>query len=160
MLQFRRWAVVGDVLNATKPASRVVARLRANGKSVQLVNPKSAGCYSSLKVTRPAHRCAQNAAVIELQDCTLPIEVVNIIVNPKQVLRRPLSACGSSPSVVAVAPGVQGLLTIEEIIQLGIQNVWIQPGAESPAILERCRSAGIHVHEGCVLMELSQPSSL
>jgi predicted CoA-binding protein len=159
MLKFRSWAVVGDVLNATKPASRVVARLRANGKSVQLVNPKSAGCYSSLKVTRPAHRCAQNAAAIELQDCTLPIEVVNIIVNPKQVLRRPfvgtwLLAIGRSGCAV------QGLLTIEEIIQLGIQNVWIQPGAESPAILERCRSAGIHVHEGCVLKELSQPSSL
>ena len=63
------WAVVGDVLNASKPASRVVARLQANNKYVHLINPRAApeDCFPTL------------AAAHEVK----PIEAVNLIINPK-----------------------------------------------------------------------------
>jgi hypothetical protein len=38
--------------------------------------------------------------------------------------------------------------------ELGILNVFIQPGAGSPAIVAQAGEKGISVHEGCVLVEL------
>lgn len=50
VLRQRTWAVAGDVLNPTKPASRVVERLRASGREVHLLNPRDATgtCAKSL----------------------------------------------------------------------------------------------------------------
>lgn len=45
---------------------------------------------------------------------------------------------------------------IEEIIELGIQNVWMQPGAETPWAIARAREAGINCIAGgaCLLVVL------
>ena len=53
MLSQKSWAVAGDVLNAAKPASRVVAALRAQqveGRTVALVNPRdtTGECHKSV----------------------------------------------------------------------------------------------------------------
>tara|TARA_B110001452_G_scaffold198682_1_gene168653 strand:- start:603 stop:980 length:378 start_codon:yes stop_codon:yes gene_type:complete len=53
-LSQRRWAVAGDVLNAAKPASRVVAALNGQGvegRTVALVNPRddSGACFKSVE---------------------------------------------------------------------------------------------------------------
>lgn len=34
---------------------------------------------------------------------------------------------------------------VEEAIGRGIENIWMQPGAESPAAVEKCRQAGVNV---------------
>lgn len=34
---------------------------------------------------------------------------------------------------------------VEAAIAKGIENIWMQPGAESPAAVERCRQAGVNV---------------
>ena len=45
---------------------------------------------------------------------------------------------------------------LEEIIALGIEHVWMQPGAESSRALERARGAGLHCIAGgaCLLVVL------
>jgi len=45
---------------------------------------------------------------------------------------------------------------VEEAIKLGVQHIWLQPGAESPDAIEACRNAGINViHSGpCILVVL------
>jgi predicted CoA-binding protein len=45
---------------------------------------------------------------------------------------------------------------VEEAIRKGIENVWMQPGAESDAAVEACRKAGINViaDGSCVLVVL------
>lgn len=50
VLRQRSWAVVGDVLNPNKAASRIVARLESQGRPVALVNPrdKTGKCFPSL----------------------------------------------------------------------------------------------------------------
>ena len=58
-------------------------------------------------------------------------DAVNLIVNPKA-----------------------GLGAMQDCARLGIQKVWIQPGAESPEISEFARENGIETVEGCVLREL------
>ena len=41
-------------------------------------------------------------------------------------------------------------------IRHGIENIWMQPGAESPAAVQRCREAGINfIADGsCILVVL------
>jgi uncharacterized protein len=34
---------------------------------------------------------------------------------------------------------------VEAAIAKGIENIWMQPGAESAAAVDRCRQAGINV---------------
>jgi len=34
---------------------------------------------------------------------------------------------------------------VEAAIAKGIENIWMQPGAESPAAVEKCRAAGVNV---------------
>ena len=50
VLRQRSWAVVGDVLNPNKAASRIVHRLQTADRAVALVNPrdKTGACFTSL----------------------------------------------------------------------------------------------------------------
>ncbi|MBC2582199.1 CoA-binding protein [Clostridium sp. DJ247] len=51
---------------------------------------------------------------------------------------------------------IDGLKVIKSAIELNIDKVLIQPGAESDEILNLCKSNGIIAIEGCVLVELSK----
>ena len=78
------------------------------------------------------------AEKIEGQDCVasvadLPAEVNSIsVITPPQVTEK----------------------VVEEAIKKGIANVWMQPGAESDAAVDRCEEAGINViaDGSCVLV--------
>ncbi len=69
------------------------------------------------------------ASVSEITD---PIDVISLIVNPKI-----------------------GLEVVEKAKEMGIKNIWCQPGAESPELIDKAESYGINIiyHE-CVLVEL------
>ena len=69
MLTKLTWAVVGDCLNARKPASAVVARLKSSGKTVHLVNSRdeTGQCFRSLKDIPESNK----------------VEVVDLIISPK-----------------------------------------------------------------------------
>jgi len=45
---------------------------------------------------------------------------------------------------------------VEAAIRKGVKNIWMQPGAESPAAVEKCRQAGINViaDGSCLLVVL------
>jgi len=60
-----------------------------------------------------------------------PIDVVDLIINPRD-----------------------GLPLIAQAADLGIKMVFVQPGAGSEAIEELCVRRGMAVHHGCVLREL------
>jgi len=50
---------------------------------------------------------------------------------------------------------------VREAIARGIKNIWMQPGAESPAAIADCRAAGINcIADGsCVLVHLGYDNS-
>ena len=80
------------------------------------------------------------------------------LVNPREKEGRCLTSlreCEPKPDVVdlIIHPGI-GSRIIEEMKEIGIANVFIQPGAGSDAIKAACAEAQIAVHEGCVLREL------
>lgn len=66
-----------------------------------------------------------------LKDIPYKIEVLNLCINPKK-----------------------GIKIIKEAHELKIEKVLLQPGAESPEILNYCKKNGIQAIEGCTLVEL------
>lgn len=58
--------------------------------------------------------------------------------------------------VVMVAPPTVTEAAVGECARLGVRNVWMQPGAESAAAVDACRTAGITVVSGgpCIMVGL------
>ena len=83
------WAVIGDVLNAKKPASRVVSTLREAGKTVHLINPrdKTGECFAGLS------------------DVGAPIEVVDLCINHVEGLKQMEQAAALGIKKVFIQPG-------------------------------------------------------
>ena len=69
-----------------------------------------------------------------------------------------LSALPEAPTVVNfVVPPESTLTVLKEADQLGYKNVWVQPGAESPAAIARAKELGMSVIAGgpCLLVALN-----
>jgi len=66
------------------------------------------------------------------------------------------SAPGTFDGISVVTPPVAAESIVEEAARLGIQHVWFQPGAESPAAVARGRALGMNVIAGgpCILVTL------
>eukprot|EP00927_Polykrikos_kofoidii_P079883 TRINITY_DN76717_c0_g1_i1.p3 TRINITY_DN76717_c0_g1~~TRINITY_DN76717_c0_g1_i1.p3 ORF type:complete len:128 (-),score=36.65 TRINITY_DN76717_c0_g1_i1:137-520(-) len=46
-----------------------------------------------------------------------------------------------------------GKTVLEEMVELGVNNIFVQPGAESPELRREAEKVGVSWHEGCVLVE-------
>jgi uncharacterized protein len=59
-------------------------------------------------------------------------------------------------SISVITPPAVTERVVQDAIRKGIENVWMQPGAESEASVEACRKAGINViaDGSCVLVVL------
>lgn len=68
-----------------------------------------------------------------LKDVPFKIDAIDLCINPKV-----------------------GLKFIEEAKELGIENVLIQPGAESDQILQYCKDNDIKAIQGCALVKLGR----
>jgi len=57
-------------------------------------------------------------------------------------------------SVVFVTKPEVTLKVLEEVKELGIKDVWMQPGAESGEAIEYCSKNGLHcINNACIMME-------
>lgn len=55
---------------------------------------------------------------------------------------------------IVVSPKI-GEKIIEECAELGIKNVWLQPGANAETVVEAAKNAGLNtIHQSCVLVEV------
>jgi predicted CoA-binding protein len=59
-------------------------------------------------------------------------------------------------SVSIITPPVVTEKVVEEAIKLGVKNLWMQPGADSPTAVANAEAAGLNVIYGgpCLLVEL------
>jgi len=56
-------------------------------------------------------------------------------------------------AVLIVVPPAAALQVVRDAAEAGIRHVWLQQGAESPAVLDACRELGLDVVSGeCILM--------
>jgi uncharacterized protein len=96
-------------------------------------------------------------------DCYLKNGLKAYAINPKgeTVLGQPAYKRLSElpepvQSVSIITPPVVTEAVVDEAIKLGVKNLWMQPGAESPAAVEKAEAAGLNVIYGgpCLLVEL------
>ena len=115
-LEYKNWAVAGDVLNPSKYAYKIMNSLKSNGFNAVGVNLSNnrQGVYNSLS------------------DIPYKVEVLDLCINPNN-----------------------GIKILQEAHELKIDKILIQPGAESPEILNFCHSNGMEAIQGCALVELS-----
>lgn len=126
LLSKQTWAVIGDVLNTSKPSGQIVQRLHNHNKTVYLVNPRGAQKGSSSSDT-------VYASISEIPDANR-IEVLDVVINPKV-----------------------GVKAVEEAYTAGIKNFFLQPGADTPEVIEAVKKVGGRYHQGCVLREMLPP---
>ena len=72
-----------------------------------------------------------NETYPSLKDLDEKVDVVNFVVNPKT-----------------------GIEVLKECIELGIKNIWLQPGTRSEEIHDLAQANDINVVNSCVLIEL------
>jgi predicted CoA-binding protein len=86
-----------------------------------------------------------------------------IPVNPKE---KEIEGVSGVSSVSELPPEVKSISVVtpphvtEQVVELaiarGIESIWMQPGAESPAAVEKCRASGVNViaDGSCILVVL------
>jgi predicted CoA-binding protein len=47
-----------------------------------------------------------------------------------------------------------GLRVLEEVARKPVGEVWLNPGAESPSLVAKCRALGLHVVLGCSIRDI------
>ncbi len=56
--------------------------------------------------------------------------------------------------VITIVPPQVTEATLPKIAELGIKNVWMQPGSESPKALEECKRLGLNcIHDLCYVRD-------
>jgi len=70
--------------------------------------------------------------------------------------RSVLDVPGSIDMATMYLPPVLGERVIEEVAQKGIPEVWINPGAESPALIERARALGLRTMVACSILGIGE----
>lgn len=102
-----------------------------------------------LHTSKAAGRCAEalRQAGREVQ-CVNPRDRTGTLAKSLLDLEAPVDA------IDLVINSRDGLKQMQHAKELGIGNVWIQPGAASAEILAFCEESSIEVHEGCVLIDL------
>mmetsp|Transcript_23419 Transcript_23419/g.35342 ORF Transcript_23419/g.35342 Transcript_23419/m.35342 type:complete len:141 (+) Transcript_23419:148-570(+) len=131
------------------------------------------GQASAAAPAAPAAACASGEEMLKLQRWAVVGRASNDIVqkllmklkgNGKDVLHvDPYSnGEGGVPTALTQAVDVVDLCAkpsmgeevVKACVTLGVNNVFIQPGACNENILAACKGAGITSHEGCVLREM------
>lgn len=102
MMEFKNWAVVGDVLNSEKYAYKIVNRLKKENYNVFKVNPRSNSdqVYKSLK------------------DIKEKIDVIDLVIHPKVGIKVLAEAKEVGINKVLIQPGAES----EEILQYCQKN--------------------------------------
>ena len=157
VLRQRSWAVVGDVLNPNKAASRIVDRLESQGRPVALVNPrdKTGKCFPSLAA-------AVQAGAVDAVGAPAPALAQSgpTVCPRKRRPRRPQPPPHPSASACAdlvISPAL-GVGVVEDMWRLGIRYLFVQPGADSERVLQRARELGLVVETGCVFIQEIPPA--
>ena len=89
-------------------------------------------------------------------------------VNPKEsqieglpAFRSVLDIPGSVDCASFYVPPAVGLKVIEEIAKKGVREVYLNPGSESPELIEKARRLGVEPIVACSILAVGvQPSSL
>ena len=65
-----------------------------------------------------------------------------------------LASLPHRPTIInLVVPPARGMAVVEQVIELGYDNVWLQPGAESPELLAKLEASGLrYIADSCIMV--------
>jgi predicted CoA-binding protein len=90
-------------------------------------------------------------------------------VNPKGGEIEGLTACrslsevppGKLDRVSVYLPTAAGLKVLDEIAARGCDELWLNPGSDSPEVVEKARSLGLNVIQACSIVDVGiRPSEM
>ncbi|MCL1851987.1 MAG: CoA-binding protein [Peptococcaceae bacterium] len=93
---FKNWVVVGDVLNESKSAARILRKLHENGYQVAGVHPRGGGNGSD---------SGQGTVCVKLADAGFKIDVIDLCINPGAGLDYIKEAAALGVDKVLIQPG-------------------------------------------------------
>ncbi len=65
-----------------------------------------------------------------------------------------LAECPRRPELaVLVVPSAVGVRVVEQAAELGVGRIWLQPGADSPEVIERARQLGLRTVQACIMVQ-------
>jgi len=90
-----------------------------------------------------------NRVVVPVNPRTASIEGLNCVASVSDLPDK-------VKSISVITPPAVTDKVVEAAIAKGITNIWMQPGAESDAAIERCKAAGVNViaDHSCLLVVL------
>ena len=86
----------------------------------------------------------------------IPVNPHELVIEGAHCVASVLDLPDDVKSISVITPPAVTERVVEEAVRKGIENVWMQPGAESDLAIETCRRAGINViaDGACVLVVL------
>ena len=86
----------------------------------------------------------------------LPIHPREDEVEGWKAYRSVLDVPGPIDMATIYLPPALGVRAIDEVAKKGIQEVWINPGAESPELIERARALGLRPVVACSILGIGE----
>jgi len=86
----------------------------------------------------------------------VPIHPREEVVEGLKAYRSVLDVPGSIDMATMYLAPALGMRVIEEVAQKGIQEVWLNPGAESPELVERARELGLRPTVACSILGVGE----
>lgn len=118
-----------------------------------------AGPYAVVGASTNREKYGNKALRVYLQNERRPVYPINP--RAEEIEGEPaFSSLGATPelprAVSIITPPAITEQVVEEAIELGVEHLWMQPGAESPAAIQRAEEAGLGViADGtCILVVL------
>ena len=82
----------------------------------------------------------------------IPIHPVASEVEGLQAYRSVLDVPGAIDMATVYVPARIGLRVVEELAKKGVGEVWLNPGADEPEVVERARALGLNIVQACSII--------
>jgi predicted CoA-binding protein len=86
----------------------------------------------------------------------IPVNPTATIVEGEQAFASVLDYAGPIDEATMYVPPEIGLGVLDDIARKGIATVWLNPGADSPAVIARARELGLEVIVACSILGVGE----
>lgn len=70
-----------------------------------------------------------------------------------------LDVPGAIDMATVYVPEGPGVLVMDQLAQKGVREIWLNPGADEPRVVERARALGLNVIQACSIIGIGESPS-
>jgi uncharacterized protein len=87
----------------------------------------------------------------------VPINPTEPVIEGYPAYASVLDVPGRIDIATVYVPGHVGVQVMEQLAQLGtVEEVWLNPGADEPAVVARARALGLHTIQACSIIAIGE----